>query len=79
MTLKSGAERLEGAIGDDGKGFEPGAAKGRGLGLIGMEERVKELGGSIRITSAPGKGARLEFRIPRPRTQDGNDDAHHDS
>ncbi len=76
VILKSGGEWLEGAIIDDGKGFQPGAAKGKGLGLVGLEERVKELGGSIRTISATGRGARVEFRIPRPHTQN---DAHPNS
>ena len=39
--------------------------KRTGLGLIGMEERVRELGGRLRILSSPGQGARVEFRLPR--------------
>jgi NarL family two-component system sensor histidine kinase LiaS len=29
-----------------------------------MEERVNELGGSLNIASAPGKGTRIEIRVP---------------
>lgn len=55
--------RLE--IRDDGRGFDPAAAGGSGhFGLAGMERRANELGGSLRIESAPGSGATLFFAIP---------------
>jgi signal transduction histidine kinase len=47
---------------DDGSGFEP--AKTRGLGLIGMEERVKQLGGRLEIESQPGHGTLLRATLP---------------
>jgi signal transduction histidine kinase len=47
---------------DDGSGFEP--AKTRGLGLIGMEERVKQLGGRLEIQSQPGHGTLLRATLP---------------
>ena len=50
---------------DDGRGFDPELGKERGLGLIGMEERVRELGGRIRLVSSPGRGARVEVHLPR--------------
>jgi len=51
-------------IQDDGRGFRPGQTKG--LGLIGMQERAQSLGGSLRINSEPGKGTRVEARLPVP-------------
>jgi len=53
------------SITDDGRGFHPELAKGLGLGLIGMEERVKELGGGLHLASSPGRGARVEVHLPR--------------
>jgi signal transduction histidine kinase len=47
---------------DDGSGFEPD--KTRGLGLIGMEERVKQLGGRLEIESQPGHGTLLRATLP---------------
>jgi signal transduction histidine kinase len=59
-------QQTEGAIvltvKDDGSGFE--AAKTRGLGLIGMEERVKQLGGRLEIESQPGHGTLLRATLP---------------
>jgi signal transduction histidine kinase len=59
----SGAEAA-GSITDNGQGFEAPAGRRTGLGLVGMEERLLELGGSLRVVSSPGTGARIEFRIP---------------
>jgi signal transduction histidine kinase len=49
---------------DDGKGFEPDRT--RGLGLIGMQERVEGLGGSLIIDSGPGKGTTIGASVPLP-------------
>jgi signal transduction histidine kinase len=53
-------------IQDDGRGFEVGTRKRKGLGLLGMEERVRELGGSIVLTAALGRGTAVDIRLPRP-------------
>jgi signal transduction histidine kinase len=49
---------------DDGVGMPEGDARGRGLGLIGIEERVRQLGGSLDIFSQPGKGTVVRVRLP---------------
>ena len=53
---------------DDGRGFDVPATlarKGdRGLGLIGMRERLNALGGSLRIESSPGHGTEIHITIP---------------
>jgi signal transduction histidine kinase len=54
------------AVKDDGVGFDVFNARGRGLGLIGMQERVRELGGELRIASQHQKGTVLSARIPLP-------------
>lgn len=57
-------------IADDGKGFElPSrwvefARKGH-LGLVGMVERVKAIGGNTNITASPGKGTSVRVTVPR--------------
>ncbi len=48
---------------DDGAGFMPGR-KSSGVGLIGMRERVRHVGGTIEIDSAPGHGTRVRARLP---------------
>ena len=50
------------SIGDDGVGFD--AIEGRGLGLIGMRERVQMLGGKFTLTTSPGHGTRVEIEVP---------------
>jgi signal transduction histidine kinase len=49
---------------DDGIGFEPSREKG--LGLLGMEERVERLGGLFSIESTPGNGTVLSIHFPLP-------------
>jgi signal transduction histidine kinase len=49
---------------DDGMGFEPSDSRGQGLGLIGVEERVKELGGNVTVSSDLFLGTRLRAEIP---------------
>jgi two-component system, NarL family, sensor histidine kinase UhpB len=57
---------LCGLISDDGVGFEAhSGGHGRGgLGLQGMQERLGALGGTLRVASAPGRGAEIRFRLP---------------
>jgi signal transduction histidine kinase len=49
------------AIEDDGKGFAP---QQRGMGLLGIQERVTHLGGTFTVDSAPGRGAALRVALP---------------
>jgi signal transduction histidine kinase len=46
---------------DDGSGFD--SSKTRGLGLLGMEERVRQLGGHLEIESHPGHGTTLRATL----------------
>jgi signal transduction histidine kinase len=52
-------------IRDDGRGFVN--SRRTGLGLIGMQERVEGLGGSLVIHSDPGKGTSIDVSLPLPR------------
>jgi signal transduction histidine kinase len=47
---------------DDGRGFDP--SRMRGMGLLGMEERVKQLGGHLDIRSEAEKGTTLHIELP---------------
>jgi signal transduction histidine kinase len=64
LAFQSG--RIQLAIEDFGNGFDVQAQrrKRRGLGLIGMEERVRLLGGRLTIDSKPGRGTRVMASIP---------------
>jgi len=52
------------AVSDNGRGFDPATASDRGLGLQGMEERARLLGGSLHVTSEPQGGTTIEVAIP---------------
>ncbi len=49
---------------DDGVGFHPASVRGKGLGLVGMQERVIELGGELAVRSQPHRGAELTATLP---------------
>lgn len=56
-------------IRDNGVGFDvrsafDQAAEGKSMGLIGMQERVRGINGSLAIESEPGRGAEIRVRIP---------------
>lgn len=59
---------------DDGRGFDPaGPGSGReggGFGLGIMRERAREIGGSLEINSTPGRGTRVNVRIPSGRNRE---------
>jgi len=55
-------------IEDDGVGFEnvrPTALQGRGLGLVGMYERMSSLGGRLELRSRAGEGTRVRAVFPQ--------------
>jgi signal transduction histidine kinase len=62
VTVKQEAQRLRVTIEDDGKGFDPSRTKG--MGLLGIEERVSHLGGTFAVESQPGRGATLRVSLP---------------
>jgi signal transduction histidine kinase len=53
-------------IEDDGVGFDTQKVTVDGIGLLGMQERVEELGGTLSIRSETQKGTRLELQVPVP-------------
>jgi len=61
----AGPGRLRLRVGDDGQGMRPSARrKPQALGLVGMSERVRALGGTIHIDTAPGAGTVVEVEVP---------------
>jgi signal transduction histidine kinase len=65
MVLVRRDERIDLSITDDGDGFDHTSTGHAGLGLIGIEERVRELGGSVTVRSAAGHGTTIRVTIPR--------------
>jgi signal transduction histidine kinase len=62
VTVHQEPSRLLLAIQDDGKGFN--AQQERGMGLLGMQERVSHLGGTFLVESLPGQGAIVYITLP---------------
>ena len=62
IVINRTPDGIEVAIQDDGKGFRPEREKG--LGLIGIQERVGNLGGVLRVESRPGEGTLLSVKLP---------------
>ena len=62
VAVRRESERVIFTVQDDGAGFETRFV--RGLGLLGMEERVRRLGGSLRIESQPGRGTLVSAELP---------------
>ncbi|MDB5970257.1 MAG: Histidine kinase [Hydrocarboniphaga sp.] len=55
-------------IADDGHGFDP-QTQTAGLGLMGIRERIKALGGEMDIVTGRYAGCRLQIRLPLPATR----------
>jgi len=64
ITVGNSGAWLTVTIQDNGRGFRPG--RNKGLGMIGMHERVESLGGVLRVHSEPGKGTTIEALLPFP-------------
>lgn len=62
VTLEQQPAELLLSIQDDGKGFR--APEERGMGLLGIEERVTHLGGTFSVESEPGQGVVLRVILP---------------
>jgi two-component system, NarL family, sensor histidine kinase DegS len=75
VMLEFGEADLTLEIVDDGVGFEPPdrlapyAEQGR-LGMIGMEQRIKSVGGTMIIDSRPGAGTTIRATIPCPASEE---------
>jgi len=63
VALWAEGERLFGLVEDDGQGFDP-AKTPPSVGMLGMQERIQGLGGSLHVRSVPGQGTRVEFGVP---------------
>lgn len=66
VRLQRQPEGLSLSISDDGQGFAPASDPGLEgqRGMAGMSERIDQLGGTLRVTSEPGKGTQIEALFP---------------
>lgn len=63
VDLACDGERIRFRVADDGKGFDPWGTRS-GWGLRNLQKRADSLKGWVRVTSAPGAGAVVEFEVP---------------
>jgi signal transduction histidine kinase len=72
VTLTFAATQAKLEVEDDGIGFDvdslsgPAAESGRGLGLLGMQERARLVGGQVSTQSEPGEGTTVSVSVPLP-------------
>jgi PAS domain S-box-containing protein len=65
VELYGSAERITLRILDSGKGFEPERQNpGHGIGLIGMTERLRLVGGKLSVNSGPNRGTEILAEVP---------------
>jgi signal transduction histidine kinase len=62
VRVTRNAHRIRVQVEDDGRGFDP--SRTRGMGLLGMEERVRRLNGMFAVKSAPGQGTTVTAELP---------------
>jgi signal transduction histidine kinase len=69
LRLWQDGGRVYGLLRDDGAGFTVeqviGRTGPRGLGLLGIQERLAALGGTLQITSASGQGTTLQITLSK--------------
>jgi signal transduction histidine kinase len=62
VTVRREQGKVDVTVQDDGAGFDTRFM--RGLGLLGMEERTRRLGGYLKISSDPGRGTLVRAALP---------------
>ncbi len=63
VTLAYAATHATLTISDNGNGFDPTAGS-RGIGLVGMRERLRAVGGELQVFSATGAGSEIQAIVP---------------
>jgi signal transduction histidine kinase len=66
VSIRGENGSLAASVRDDGVGFDSSQARGRGLGLVGLQERFKELNGDLTVASQRDKGTVVSAKIPIP-------------
>ncbi len=61
ITVRRGDDGVSVRIYDNGAGFH---TRDKGMGILGMEERVRHLRGSFRVESQPGQGTTIAVDLP---------------
>ena len=64
VNAEVGDGQLQLSVVDNGRGFRPTETSGEGVGVQGMKERARLLGGELRIVSEPSAGTALHLTVP---------------
>ena len=64
ITLTQAAERAVLTVRDDGSGFDPAQVAGLGSGLQNLASRAREMGGTLKLDSQPGRGSAVTITFP---------------
>ena len=68
LTLRCDSRGIRLEVRDDGRGFEPEAARvtdeAGGFGLVTMRERIEALAGRLVVDSRPGGGTAVRAEVP---------------
>ena len=64
ITIRQARDVVEAVIRDDGSGFADKELRTQGLGLAGMDERVRALQGTLSVSSRPAQGTELRIVLP---------------
>ena len=68
LTITQDRDEVRLALTDDGQGFDPaalGERQRRGhMGLLLVEQRVQDAGGTLQVTSTVGRGTKVVMRLP---------------
>jgi signal transduction histidine kinase len=65
IAVNAQKDNVVATVEDDGVGFRPRSQDhSNGIGLLGVAERIRELQGTLKILSDPGRGTRVEVELP---------------
>jgi signal transduction histidine kinase len=64
VSLRCAGNELLVTVTDSGCGFDPAARTGSGYGSFSLRQRLGALGGSVELSSAPGRGTHVRLRVP---------------
>jgi PAS domain S-box-containing protein len=70
IEIEDGQDFLSVSVRDNGRGLDEGRlARTKSLGLAGMRERVRAVGGEVEIRGRPGEGTQVTIHLPTGRAQ----------
>jgi len=66
ITVRARGQRVQLVVRDDGQGFNTAAGREGRYGVLGMRERARVLGGTLRIEGRAGRGTTVRVTVPLP-------------